>query len=119
MQSHTLYFDRGLGRWLTSSEFRGRLAQRTRRMTSAWSLLGNGLWILIPVALVAFLWFAGRRASRQVSVAQALQEKAMAEQQVGLRLAQRAVELNEEANRLLAEIRDLLRHGPGRGGDGT
>lgn len=119
MQSHTLYFDRELGRWLTSGEFRGRLAARVRRQTGALSVLGNALWILIPVALVAFLWFAGRKASRQVNTAQALQERAMAEQQVGLRLAQRAVELNEEANRLLAEIRDLLRQRPRPGGDGT
>lgn len=117
MQSHTLYFDRGLGRWLTSGEFRGRLAERVRRQTGALGSLGSALWILIPVALVAFLWFAGRKASRQVSADQALQERAMAERQVGLRLAQRAVELNEETNRLLAEIRDLLRQRPASRGD--
>ncbi|MEW6336893.1 MAG: hypothetical protein ACOY3Y_12920 [Acidobacteriota bacterium] len=119
MQSHTLYFDRGLGRWLTSGEFRGRLAARVRRQTGALGFLGNALWLVIPIALVAFLWYAGRKASRQVNTAQALQEKAMADQQAGLRLAQRAVDLNEEANRLLVEIRDLLRQRSGSGGGGT
>lgn len=119
MQGHTLYFDRDLGRWLTGSEFRARMVSRARRQTDIVGFVGNAFWILLLVALVAFLWFAGRKASRQVSTAQALQERAMAEQQVGLRLAQRAVELNEEANRLLAEIRDLLRQRPESGGART
>ena len=41
-----------------------------------------------------------------------VQKKAMDDQQLSLDMARRSIELNEQANRLLEEIRDTLRARP-------
>ncbi len=62
-----------------------------------WGFLSANLfWVLFLVLLVV-----------------EAQRKAMDDQQLSLDMARRSIELNEQANRLLEEIRDTLRARPG------
>jgi hypothetical protein len=79
-----------------------------------WGFLSANLfWVLFLVLLVAFLAHASRKATRQMKTALEAQRKAMDDQQLSLDMARRSIELNEQANRLLEEIRDTLRARPG------
>lgn len=116
--SHSLYYDSGKGRWLTAKEFSSQVQKRT----SCWSwwgpISGNLFWILFLVLAVLFLTLLGRKTTRQMNSAMAAQEKALAEQARAMGIAERGLEVTEDSNRLLREIRDALRRGEGGPGSG-
>lgn len=115
---HTLFYDAGRGGWLTAEAWREARMEQLRGAfgpePGLWGLLSANLfWILFLVLLVAFLAHASRKATRQMKAALEAQRKAMDDQQLSLDMARRSIELNEQANRLLEEIRDTLRARPG------
>lgn len=106
--SHSLTYDSGEGRWLTAKEFSSR-ARRETSCQSWWGLLsGNLFWILFLVLAIVFLGLLARKTTRQMNTAMAAQEKALAEQARAMKIAERGLELAEDSNRLLREIRDGL-----------
>jgi hypothetical protein len=114
---HTLFYDHGRGEWLTAEAWREARMKQLRGAVGAgtglWGLLSANLfWILFLVLLVVFLVHASRKATRQMKSALEVQKKAMDDQQLSLDMARRSLELNEQANRLLEEIRDTLRARP-------
>lgn len=115
---HTLFYDPGRGAWLTAEAWREARMKQLRGVfgpePGLWGFLSANLfWILFLVLLVAFLAHASRKATRQMKAALEAQRKAMDDQQLSLDMARRSIELNEQANRLLEEIRDALRARPG------
>jgi hypothetical protein len=111
---HTLFYDRGRGGWLTAEAWReGRMDQLRGAFgpePGLWGFLSANLfWILFLGLLVVFLVHASRKATTQMKGALEVQKKAMDDQQLSLDMARRSIELNEQANRLLEEIRDTLR----------
>jgi hypothetical protein len=114
---HTLFYDQGRGEWLTTEVWREERMRRLRGTVGAgaglWGLLSANLfWVVFLVLLVVFLVHASRKATRQMKGALEVQKKAMDDQQLSLDMARRSIELNEQANRLLEEIRDTLRARP-------
>jgi hypothetical protein len=114
---HTLFYDGGHGEWLTAEAWREARMRQLRGAVGAgpglWGLLSANLfWVLFLVLLVVFLVHASRRAGRQMKTALEAQEKALADHRASLDMARRSIELNEQANRLLEEIRDALRARP-------
>jgi hypothetical protein len=114
---HILFYDPARGEWLTGEAWRrARLNEMGATMGVERGLLGflsaNLFGILFLLLLVLFLGFAGRKANRQMKSALEAQKSAMDDHQKSLDLGRRSIELNEEANRLLAEIRDELRGRP-------
>jgi uncharacterized membrane protein len=112
--SHTLFYDRGRGGWLTAEAWREARTKQLRGAFGAepglWGFLSANLfWILFLVLLVVFLAHASRKATRQMKAALEVQKKVIDDQQLSLDMARRSIELNEQANRLLEEIRDTLR----------
>jgi len=95
--SHALFYDRGRGGWLTAEAWR---EARTKQLRGAFGA-EPGLW--------GFLAHASRKATRQMKAALEVQKKVIDDQQLSLDMARRSIELNEQANRLLEEIRDTLR----------
>jgi hypothetical protein len=114
---HTLFFDRGRGDWVTAEAWREARMKQLRGPFGAppglWGVLfANLFWVLFLVVLAAFLVHAARKASRQTKTALEAQKKVMADHQLSLEMARRSIEPNEQANRLLEEIRDTLRARP-------
>ncbi|HEY6553581.1 MAG TPA: hypothetical protein VI669_09505 [Vicinamibacteria bacterium] len=115
--SHVLFYDPARGEWLTGEVWRAaRMKDLGATMGVGGGLLGflsaNLFWVLFLVLLVVFLSFAGRKANRQMKTALEAQKAVMDDHQRSLEMGRRSIELNEEANRLLAEIRDELRGRP-------
>jgi hypothetical protein len=111
---HTLFYDGTRGEWLTSEVWREARMKQLRGTYGAapglWGLLSANLfWILFLALLAVFLVHASRKATRQMKTALEAQKKALDDQQLSLDMARRSLELNEQANRLLEEIRDALR----------
>lgn len=111
---HTLFYDRGRGEWVTAEAWREAQMKQLRTGFGAqpglWGFLSANLfWILFLVLLAVFLVHASRKANRQMRTALEAQEKVLADHQLSLEMARRSLELNEQANRLLEEIRDALR----------
>jgi uncharacterized membrane protein len=114
---HTLFYDRGRGEWVTAEAWREAQMRHLRGAFGAqpglWGFLSaNLLWVLFLVLLLVFLVPASRRANRQMKAALEAQQKVQADHQLSLEMARRSIELNEQANRLLEEIRDALRARP-------
>jgi hypothetical protein len=114
---HVLFYDGGRGEWVTAEAWReGRLKEARGAVgaaTGLWGLLSANLfWVALLVLLVVFLGHASRKATRQMKSALEVQKKAMDDQQLSIDMARRSIELNEQANRLLEEIRDALRARP-------
>jgi hypothetical protein len=107
--THTLYFDEKGGRWLTAKEFSARARRKVSCASSWFSAFSGGLfWILFLGILGVSLWILTRKTTRQMNSAMAAQEKALAEQARAMKIAERGLELTEDSNRLLREIRDAL-----------
>jgi hypothetical protein len=114
---HTLFYDRGRGDWVTAEAWREAQMKQLRGAFGAppglWGFLSANLfWVLFLVLLAVFLVHAARKADRQMKAAHEAQKKVMADHQLSLEMARRSLELNEQANRLLEEIRDALRARP-------
>ncbi len=113
---HTLFYDRGRGDWVTAEAWR---EEQIKQLRGSWAqpglwgfLSANLFWVLFLVLLAVFLVHAARRSNRQMKTALEAQKKAMADYQLSLDMSRRSLELNEQANRLLEEIRDALRARP-------
>lgn len=114
---HTLFYDRGRGDWVTADAWREAQMKQLRTAFGAQpGLLGflsaNLFWILFLVLLAVFFVHAARKANRQMRTALEAQERVLADHQLSLEMARRSLELNEQANLLLEEIRDALRARP-------
>ncbi len=115
--SHILFYDPARGEWLTGDVWRAaRMKDLGATVGVGGGILGflsaNLFWFLFLVLLLVFLNFAGRKANRQMMTALEAQKAAMHDHQKSLEMGRRSIELNEESNRLLAEIRDELRARP-------
>jgi hypothetical protein len=114
-QLHTLFFDHRAERWLTAKEYRSAAMAKFpgagRNSFVAW--LGQNYFLLILVLLALFLWWLTKKSGRQVKSALARQDEAMEITRRSIALSEKAVQLNEEANRLLQEIlRELKGRNP-------
>ncbi len=105
---NTFYFDGDSGRWLDAGEWQRQIMDRYPT-GGAWSWLsGNLFWIVFLGIVVVTLWWATRRAGRQMKTAMAAQDRALAEQERAIRMSEEMLEVARDSNRLLRRILERL-----------
>ncbi len=110
-QLNSLFFDFKEGRWLTAKEYRLVAMARNplpgRSPVMYW--LAQNYFLVIMALLAVFLWWLSKKSGRQVKSAMAHQDEAMELTRRSFALSEKAVQLNEEANRLLKEMLQELK----------
>lgn len=106
--SNTLYYDADSESWVSAAQWQSSMMDRYAG-GGWWGWISSASWFVFLLLLLVVLFFAVRRANKQIKTTMAAQDKALAEQERAIRLTEEAVELSRDSNRVLKEIRDLLR----------
>jgi hypothetical protein len=108
--ANTLYFDGETGEWVTANDWQSSMVDQYSDV-SWYARYSDYLWLLLLAIMVLLVLWLSRRAARQLKIATAAQDKALAEQERAIRLTEEAIEISRDSNRVLKEIRDLLKDG--------
>ena len=114
-QTNMLYHDPRTGRWVTMDEYAGWVedAVTDTAVGNGWGCLLTGsvdpFWITFLVVVLVFLAVLSRNASKSMKRTMAAQDKVIAEQERGMRLSEQAVEINQDNNRVLKEILEVIK----------
>jgi hypothetical protein len=108
--ANTLYFDNETGEWVSASDWQSSMVEQYSDVGS-YARYWDYLWLLLLAVMVLLVLWLSRRAARQLKIATAAQDKALAEQERAIRLTEEAIEISRDSNRVLKEIRDQLKDG--------
>jgi hypothetical protein len=106
--ANTLYFDAETGAWLSANDWQSSMVEQYSDVGWLARYSDLGWFLLLAIMVLLVLWLS-RRAARQLKIATAAQDKALAEQERAIRLTEEAIEISRDSNRVLKEIRDQLK----------
>jgi hypothetical protein len=107
--TNTLYWSGKSGRWLTSREYFQSIRDNLPLSRALWPFWSVSGWMLVLLAILAFVVFNAWRASSRVAVMSQRNQRVLELSERNSQIAERNMQLAEENNKIFREILDEIK----------
>lgn len=108
-RNNTLYYDKKVGNWISSKQFIDVMTNKAAKLyKSSWGISDYAMIALALVGIVIIIRISRRNKIYMNTVLQK-QEEGLARSNMAVRLTEKGIQLNEETNKLLQEILEVLK----------
>lgn len=108
-RNNTLYYDKKLGSWISFKQFQDVMTNKTAKLYKCnWGMSDYAMIVLAVVGIVIILRIFQKNKTYMKTALQK-QEEGIARFDVAVRQSEKGLQLNEETNKLLREILEVLK----------
>ncbi len=108
-RNNTLFYDNKNGNWISAKDFQAAMFKKTENLyKSSWGISDYAMIALAVVGIIIFFRISQKN-KNYMNTALKKQEEGIARSDVAVQLTEKGIKLNEETNKLLQEILDVLK----------